>query len=155
MPLNRQFEIKPGLRFPPRQRIQNMDDLKRIEFVDDMAEVDVPIELLDQLPLKNEGRTDSGRLRQVMRAIRQDGYNSLDPVVVRIGRRGRWVVVDGGHRITAARLVAKEFFTNLMGPKVREIQFLVYRTSLTGTRLAEPEPGGDGETRAVPDPSNR
>jgi len=58
---------------------------------------------------------------------------------VRLGRRGRWVIVDGGHRVTAARRVSKEFLTNLFGAKVKTIHFLLYKTPLTNTRLDEPE----------------
>ena len=82
----------------------------------------------EKLPFKNEARGDSVRLDEVMRSIRRDGYNNAEPIVVRLGRRGRWVIVDGGHRLTAARRVSKELFTNLFGAKVRTISFLLYRT---------------------------
>lgn len=123
-----------GVRFPHPQRITCADDLNRIQFVEDMAEIEVPIEHLDVLPLKNEDRCDSRRLYEVERAIRDQGYDNLEPVVVRLGRRGRWVIVDGGHRVTAARKVSKEFFTNLFGPKVRSIYFLLFRTPLSNSR---------------------
>lgn len=126
-------------RFPARQRVARTEDLDKIVFVDDMAEVDVPVEALDVLPLKNDERSDSARLRQLMHAMRFNGYSSVEPVIVRVGRRGRWVVVDGGHRLTAARRVAGEFFTNLFGRKVGDIHFLVYRTPLSQ--------GAAGETR--------
>ncbi len=126
-------------RFPARQRVERPEDLEKIVFVDDMAEIDVPIEALDLLPLKNAERSDSPRLRRVMRSIRHKGYTSFEPVIVRLGRRGRWVVVDGGHRLTAARRVAKEFFANLFGRKVRYIHFLLYRTPLSDSLLDEDE----------------
>lgn len=126
-------------RFPARQRVERPEDLEKIIFVDDMAEIDVPIGAVDLLPLKNAERCDSPRLRRVMRSIRHKGYSSFDPVIVRLGRRGRWVVVDGGHRLTAARHVAKEVIANLFGPKVRYIHFLLYRTPLSETLLDEDE----------------
>lgn len=129
----------PG-KFPPRQRVAHAEDLANITFVNDMAEIDVPVDALDVLPLKNDERCDSPRLHHLMGAIRHHGYCSVEPVIVRLGRRGRWVVVDGGHRLTAARRVAKEFFANLFGRKVRYIHFLLYRTPLSESRLGEPEP---------------
>jgi hypothetical protein len=74
-----------------------------------------------------------------MRSIRRDGYNNAVPIIVRLGRRGRWVIVDGGHRLTAARRVSRELLTNLFGRKVKTIHFLLYRTPLTNSRLNEPE----------------
>lgn len=134
-----------GSMFPPIQRIQSADDLSRIQFVDDMAEIEVPVEKLDLLPLKNDERQDSARLKQVIRAIRKNGYTSVEPIIVRLGRRGRWVVVDGGHRLTAAQLVSREFFTNLFGPKVRNLHFLLYRTDASESRLdgGDPDPEAD------------
>jgi hypothetical protein len=123
---------------PGVQWVESTEDLDRVEFYDDMAEIEVPISAIEKLPFKNEARGDSVRLDEVMRSIRRDGYNNAEPIVVRLGRRGRWVIVDGGHRLTAARRVSKELFTNLFGAKVRTISFLLYRTPLTNTRLDEP-----------------
>jgi hypothetical protein len=123
------------------------EDLEKIQFVDEMAEIEVPIECLDLLPFKNEDRHDSDRLRAVEHHIRREGYNNMDPVIVRLGRRGRWVIVDGGHRVTAARRVSKEFFTNLFGKKVRRIHFILFRTPLSNTRLdGPPDPVAEPET---------
>lgn len=121
------------------QRITSADDFKSIKFTDDVAEIEVPIECIDLLPLKNADRSDSARLRHVEREIRYHGYNNLEPVIARLGRRGRWVIVDGGHRVTAARRVSKEFFTNLFRKKVRSIHMLLFRTPLSETRLDEPD----------------
>ena len=126
-------------RTPGIQRVTSASDLDKVTFHDDMAAIEVPIEFLDDVPLKNEDRGDSDRLRVVEEAIRRDGYNNLEPVVVRLGRRGRWVIVDGGHRVTAARHISEEFFTNLFGRKVRSIYFLLYRTPLSNSRIDEVE----------------
>lgn len=135
---------EPG-RAPPRKRrpgvqvVRTPQDLANIEFYDDVAEIEVPIACLDMLPLKNEDRTEGDRLRRVENAIRHHGYNNLEPVVVRLGRRGRWVIVNGGHRITAARHVSREFWSNLFGRKVRSIYFLLYKTPLSRTLIDTPE----------------
>jgi ParB-like nuclease domain len=124
---------------PSIQWVESADDLARLEFYEDMAEIEVPVSALDKLPFKNEDRGDNARLEEVMRSIRRDGYNNAVPIIVRLGRRGRWVIVDGGHRLTAARRVSKEFFTNLLKTKVKAIHFLLYKTPLTNTRLNDPE----------------
>lgn len=132
-------------KWPDIQRVLSADDFDKIEFVEDMAMIEVPVERLDKLPFKNADRSNSMRLRAVERAIRVRGYDSLQPVIARLGRRGRWVIVDGGHRVTAAKRVSKEFFTNLFGKKVRNLHFLLYRTPLSNTRLDEPEDIDDDE----------
>ena len=132
-------------KWPDIQRVLSADDFDKIEFVEDMAMIEVPVERLDKLPFKNADRSNSMRLRAVERAIRVRGYDSLQPVIARLGRRGRWVIVDGGHRVTAAKRVSKEFFTNLFGKKVRNLHFLLYRTPLSNTRLDEPENIDDDE----------
>ena len=124
---------------PAIQWVESVRDLDRIEFYEDMAEIEVPVSALDKLPFKNDDRGNSARLDLVMRSIRRHGYNNAVPVIVRLGRRGRWVIVDGGHRVTAARRVSKEFLTNLFGAKVKTVHFLLYKTPLTNTRLDEPE----------------
>jgi hypothetical protein len=124
---------------PGVQWVESAGDLDRIEFYEDMAEIEVPVSALETLPFKNDDRGNSARLDLVMRSIRRHGYNNAVPVIVRLGRRGRWVIVDGGHRVTAARRVSKEFLTNLFGAKVKTIHFLLYKTPLTNTRLDEPE----------------
>jgi hypothetical protein len=124
---------------PAVQWVETAADLDHVVFYQDMAEIEVPVTALDKLPFKNEDRGDSVRLDMVMRAIRCDGYNNAVPIIVRLGRRGRWVIVDGGHRLTAARRVSREFLTNLFGRKVKTIHFLLYRTPLTNSRLNEPD----------------
>ncbi|MEM7024132.1 MAG: ParB N-terminal domain-containing protein [Pseudomonadota bacterium] len=131
----------PGPSFPAQfvQRVACAEDASRIRFVDDVASVDVPVEILDQLPLKNADRTDSPRLQRVLRSIRKNGYDNFEPIVVRIGRRGRWVVHDGGHRLTAARRVSTEFLVNLFHRRVFSIYFFVFKTPLSNTKLHIPE----------------
>ncbi len=141
-------------KWPDIQQVTGEGDFKKIRFVDDMAMIEVPVECLDNLPFKNADRSKSARLRAVEKAIRVRGYDSLQPVIVRLGRRGRWVIVDGGHRVTAARRVAKEFFTNLFGKKVRNLHFLLYRTPLSNSRLSEPDDlEDDGEDEEHVDPT--
>jgi len=135
------------IHIPAPRLIRSLDDFAAVEFYNDMTLVDVPVEALDALPLKNDRREDDPRLKQIIRAIRDEGYNSASPIKVRIGRRGNWVVVDGGHRLTAARKVAKEFWCNLFGRKVRTQSFLVYRTPLSNT-LPPDAPGADDEDHA-------
>ena len=129
--------VKPAI--PGVQWVETATDLDRVEFYQDMAEIEVPVTALDRLPFKNEDRGDSLRLDEVMRSIRRDGYNNAEPIIVRLGRRGRWVIVDGGHRLTAARRVSREILTNLFSRKVKTIHFLLYKTPLTNSRLNEPE----------------
>ena len=125
-------------KYPTTQRVECEDDLQKIVFVNDMAAIDVPVHALDVLPLKNDERVDDRRLRRLLRQIRWHGYNSTDPIIVRLGRRDRWVVVNGGHRITAARIIAKEFWCNLFRPKVTYLHFLLFRTELSGTLVTVP-----------------
>ncbi len=134
---NKQYKIT---RAPKWQALRSIQDIDKIEFIDGMAEVEVPIELVNKLPLKNHERVDSPRLRRLMTAIRRYGYSSMEPIVVRIGRAGRWVVVDGGHRLTAAQLVAREYWANLFSPKVGRLSFLVYKTPLSYSRMAQSMP---------------
>ncbi|MCG8441147.1 MAG: ParB/RepB/Spo0J family partition protein [Caulobacterales bacterium] len=117
------------------QRLRSVEDIDRIAFINDMAVVEAPAELLDLLPFKNDRRLQSERLSRVIRSIRANGYNSAQPIVVRLGRRGRWVIYDGGHRLTAARRVSHEIFTNAFGRKVRTVSFLVFRTPLSLSKV--------------------
>ncbi len=122
-------------RVPRLQQIRRAEDLENIEFVDGIAEVEVPIELLDLVPLKHQERLDSPRLAAVLHSIRSKGYSSLEPIVCRIGAKGRWIVVDGGHRITAAKRVSREFFSNLWGNKVGDLTFVLFQTPMSYSKL--------------------
>ena len=148
-------------RAPRLKQIRRAEDIYDIEFVDGVAEVEVPIECLDLVPLKHQERPDSPRLARVLRSIRSKGYSSLDPIVCRIGAKGKWIVIDGGHRITAARRVSREYFTNFFGPKVGDLTFILFQTPMSYSKLkkryrrkmalaneARDEPGG-AEGRAA------
>ena len=137
-------------RAPSVQYIRRRGDLRRIRFQDGVALVEVPVELLRYIRFKNDKREGGERLRRVERSIRDQGYVPLEPIIARIGQKGRWVVVDGGHRLTAARRVAGEFWANLFGQKVRTLYFLLYETprswrKVSGARFDD-EPAEDAET---------
>lgn len=108
--------------------MRKREDLKRIAFKDGVALVETPVELLPFIRFKNDRRERSDRLRRVERSIRNKGFVPIEPIIARIGQKGRWVVVDGGHRLTAARQVSREFWTNLFGRKVYSLYFLLYET---------------------------
>ncbi len=135
-------EIPPD-RPPPRHRaprvqvLRRIEDIERIEYTDGLAAVEVPVALLDELPLVNDARMDGPRLVRLMRSIRAKGFTPSDPVICRIGMKGRWVVVDGGHRLTAAKLIAREFWTNLFGPKIDRIYFLLFTTPGSWRKVRE------------------
>lgn len=106
--------------------LHSIDDLDQIAFVNGVAEVDVPVELLDALPLVGEDRPDSERLHRLEHSIRTNGYGGAPRIVVQIDSDGRWSIIDGGHRITAARRVAKEFWPNLLSRKVSTLHFVLH-----------------------------
>ncbi len=116
----------PRPRAPRLFRVRTEHDLANIPFVDGMAAVEVDARLLDRINFKNDHRGDSPRLQALERAIRANGYQPVEPITARIGRKGRWVIVNGGHRLTAARNVMGEFWTNLRGPKVRTLYFVLF-----------------------------
>lgn len=129
----------PEEKSPGVQWVASEDDLRKIVFVDDMAEIEIPVEALDDIPFTNMERVESDRLRVVERSIRDRGYDNFDRVVARLGRRGRLSIVNGGHRLTAARNVSKEFWTNLLRPKVKTIQMIVFRTANSGSMIGVPD----------------
>ena len=112
-----------------------------------MAAVEVPVELLRHIEFKNDERFDSPRLDAVERSIRDRGFVPTDPIIARIGQKGKWVIVDGGHRLTAARQVAEEFWTNLLKRKVRTLYFLLFETERSWLKVGRPgtvsPPDGD------------
>jgi len=117
------------------QYVDSPEDLAAVTFTDGMAAIEVPAHALHLLPFKNHTRGNDPRLKAVLNQIRWHGYNNANPIIVRLGRRGRWVVTDGGHRLTAAMKVRGEFLTNLFGEKVKSIYFLLYRTPLSESKL--------------------
>ena len=121
--------------------LRAIEDIPEIPYVNEMALVEVPVDLLEHVPLKNHERSESERLLRLERSIRNKGYSSIQPVIARVGRKGRWVVIDGGHRTTAAKKIAKEYWTNLFGPKVRTLTFLLFKTDVSYARyMGEPSP---------------
>ncbi|MEO1264385.1 MAG: ParB N-terminal domain-containing protein [Pseudomonadota bacterium] len=128
-----------GKKYPGVQRVETEDDLRNVVFVDDMAEIEIPIAAFDTLPLTNAERIDSDRLRRVEASIRAHGYDNFDRIVARMGRRGRLSIVNGGHRLTAARNVARQFWPNLFGEKVRTIHMFVFRTANSETMIGVPD----------------
>lgn len=134
--------------FPNTQRVTSEADLKKLTFTDDMAEIEVPIEFLDLVPFRNEERGDSERLREVERQIRYNGYNNMEPVVVTLGQNDRWVIIDGGHRVTAAKKISREFFTNLFNRKVNSLHFTLHRTPLSKEELKEKKANKKGKESA-------
>lgn len=126
-------------KLPGIQRVESVEDLANVVFVDDLAEIEVPVEAFDNLPLTNHHRADSDRLTRVTNSIRWHGYDNFDRITARLGRRGRLSIVNGGHRLTAARRVAKEWLPNLFKKKVTTIQMLLFRTRNSGTLVGLPE----------------
>jgi hypothetical protein len=137
------------------QRVRSAEDLAGIAFVDGMAAVEMPFALTRCIQFKNDRREPSPRLEAVEDSIRRLGYRPLEPIICRIGQKGRWVVVDGGHRLTAARKVDGEFWTNLFGRKVGDLYFLLFETPRSRTKLKPKatEPGvSEGAPPAAPPP---
>jgi len=127
----------PNSRYPGVQVIRNPEDLDHITFHDDMAAVEVPFELLDRIDFAGEVRQHGPRLARLVRRIRREGYRPVEPIICRIGMKGRWVVVDGGHRITAARKVGREWWSNLCGRKVTRLYFLLFTTAGSWSKVRE------------------
>lgn len=117
------------------QRIKTLEDIDRIRFHDGMAAVEVPISLVRQIRFKNHLRGPSPRLTAVESSIRDKGYRPLEPIIIRIGQKGRWIVVDGGHRLTAALEVDDEFWPNLFHRRVGNMYFLLFATARSWTKL--------------------
>jgi hypothetical protein len=87
------------------QRIETVADLDNIAFDHGLATVEVNADLLPSIAFKNARRGDAARVAALMRRIEDHGYIPLNPVICRIGRKGKWVVVDGGHRLSALKLL--------------------------------------------------
>ena len=51
-------------------------------------------------------------------------------ITARVGRRGRWIVVNGGHRITAARRVMRDSCRRAGPPKSASKAGVVIRSAL-------------------------
>lgn len=117
------------------QRIKSIGDVARIRFHDGVAAVEAPMSVVRQIKFKNHHRGPSPRLDAVENSIRENGYCPLEPIIIRIGQKGRWIVVDGGHRLTAAREVDDEFWVNLFHRRVGNLYFLLFETARSWTKL--------------------
>ena len=96
-------EAMAALARMPLQHLTTRGQLNRIVFEEGLATVTVSAPLVLKLRLKNAQRHDEVRLARLRRSIAQNGYGGGAPVICRIGQKGKWVVLDGGHRLTALR----------------------------------------------------
>jgi hypothetical protein len=87
----------------PLQRVRTRADLQGIAFEDGLAALLVDATLLEDIRFKNARRGDAERIGRLVRRIAAQGYVPTTPVICRVGRKGKWVVVDGGHRLTALK----------------------------------------------------
>lgn len=120
---------------PGVQYITSLDDIPGISFVDGLAAVEAPVEVVRRIPFKNDHRERSPRLIRIERSIRDRGYDNTLPIIARIGQKGRWIIVDGGHRLTAAKTVSEEFWSNLLSKKVRTLYFLLFTTARSWAKV--------------------
>lgn len=85
----------------PIQLLRTRHDLRTIAYTDGIATVMIDAPLLQYVRFKNAKRHDPARLRRLREQIATRGYVPTTPVICRIGQKGKWIVVDGGHRLTA------------------------------------------------------
>lgn len=135
---------------PETYRFREPGDLGRIPFVDGLASVEVPVEFIADLPIRDFERGNSARLGAIETSIRNNGWQPLDPIIVRIGRKGRWVVVDGGHRLTAILRLRRGLLGRLFGPKIGSIYFVLFLTPDSWATVGGP-PSGVILPRATPE----
>ena len=117
------------------QYIRTPEDFDHIVFTDGVAAVEAPAELLRHVRFKNDKRGPGPRLDAVMRSISDRGYQPVNPIIARIGQKGKWVVVDGGHRLTALRRLANGFWNRLFGRKLGNVYFLLYETDRSWAKV--------------------
>jgi plastocyanin len=114
---------------PRTQRITRPEDLSTIVFSEEgMAAVMAPAELLDRIAFKNDQREESPRLAAVRRSIETHGYDPTQPIIVRVGQKGKWVVVDGGHRLTAVRQICGSWWKRTFCKRIGDLYFLLFLT---------------------------
>ncbi len=106
-------------------RIKSTRDLKKLDFRQGYAIVEIDIEDLRHFQLVNAQRAESPRLQRVRQSIRDEGYNNMDPIFARLTPSGKIYIEDGGHRLTAAQEVSRELLSNLFGAKVTILTFLL------------------------------
>ncbi|MGF1551110.1 MAG: hypothetical protein ACFBWO_01250 [Paracoccaceae bacterium] len=125
---------------PPLQRVETVCDLHDIRFgAEGFASVEVPFELLDRLPLVGAERGPTPKLMALVALMRRRGFPADTPIVCRIGMKGRWVVLDGGHRITAARIVGRDRWARLFGRRIERLHFLLFTTPESWSKLRPPQ----------------
>jgi hypothetical protein len=125
---------------PPLQRVETVCDLHDIRFSEEgWARVEVPFALLDRLPLVGAERGPTPRLRALVDLMRRQGRGPSEPIVCRIGMKGRWVVVDGAHRLAAARIVGRDFWARLFGRRIERLHFLLFTTPESWSKLRPPQ----------------
>ena len=113
---------------PPHPVVRAPEHLLSITFNEGLAFVEVPVAMLHLLPLKHEFRMRSDRLIAIERSIRRRGYGGSAPVVCKIGTKDRWLVQDGGHRLTALKLVAKNIWVSLFRRDLGHVTFILFKT---------------------------
>ncbi len=124
----RNAEFVPTGRVGPIQRIRRKRDLKTIRFLDGVAALEIHFSVVKRLKIKGDMRPRSHHVEQLVHSMREKGYVPFDPIVCRITRKGKLHVIDGGHRLTAARIVDREFWPNLFSRKIRTVYFLVFQS---------------------------
>lgn len=143
---------QPKAAAPNVQQVRSVEDLDRIVFTDGVAAVEAPAELLRSIRFKNAKRIDGPRLDAVIRSIRARGYSPVDPIIARIGQKGKWVVVDGGHRLTALRRIGRSLWSRLFGRTLGNVYFLLFETDRSWTKAARPAAAGDAGPAVDKDP---
>ena len=106
------------------------------------AEVDLTLDQIAKLHLVNDDRgteRQNDRFWRLVNAIRDNGYASSDPLKI-FYLDDSFVLVDGGHRLTAARKVASEWLSNLFREKVSYISCLVTEGPLEEERADDKRP---------------
>ncbi|MCI4665443.1 MAG: ParB/RepB/Spo0J family partition protein [Neomegalonema sp.] len=93
--------------------------------------------MLRKIRFKNAKRIGGPRLNAIVRSIRDRGYLPTDPIIARIGQKGKWVIVDGGHRLTALKLLLKSFWGRLMGRKYGNVYFLLFETERSWAKMRQ------------------
>lgn len=122
--------------------VETVDDpamLKHLDYQDGSAEVEVPGYALVRMPFTSHVATGEAGIDQEKQAIRAYGYVDKPPIEVWPGPDGSWLIDDkDAARWTAAKAIAQEFFTNLLGNKVRSVRLLLHSVSRDGAyRVSE------------------
>lgn len=120
-------------------RVTQPEDLQHLPFRGGITAVEMPVEFLRHVDLKNDHRGDSARLRALKRSIRRKGFRPVEPIIARVGRKGRWVIVDGGHRLTAVQQIMAEWWTALFGARITSLYFVLFTTEDSWSKVDPPE----------------